>query len=83
MKTIETTYIKADETIDTILLDLNCKIVYVYYKNGYARFFKTFDAIHNYLNGTDIRGWFYMCEDKTEVVDSVLKALEKGIAWTD
>ena len=38
MKTIETTYIKADETIDTILLEIENRkiVVYVYYKNGYA-----------------------------------------------
>ena len=83
MKVIETTYIKADETIDTILLDLNCKIVYVYYKNGYAFFFDSLDALLQYLNGEDMSSWFTMTEDKTEMVDSMLEALEKGIAWTD
>ena len=80
MKTIETTYIKADETIDTILLEIENRkiVVYVYYKNGYAYFFKTFDAIYKYVSGTDMSGWFAMCEDEPEVVDSVLKSLEKG-----
>lgn len=79
MKVIETTYIKGDETIDTILLE-NCKIVvYVYYKNGYAFFFDSLDALLNYINGTDVN-WLTMIEDEGNAVDSILETLEKGIA---
>lgn len=81
MKVIETTYIKADETIDTILLE-NKIVVYVYYKNGYAFFFHSLDALLQYLNGEDMSSWFTMTEDKTEMVDSMLEALEKGLTYS-
>jgi hypothetical protein len=77
MKVIETTYIKADETIDTILLE-NKIVVYVYYKNGYAFFFDSLDALLNYINGTDVN-WLTMIEDDGNAVDSILEELEKGI----
>ena len=76
MKTIETTYIKADETVDTILFENRKIVVYVYYKNGYAFFFDSLDALLNYINGTDVN-WFTMIEDKGDAVDSILEALDK------
>lgn len=79
MRVIETTYIKADETIDTILFENRKIVVYVYYKNGYAFFFDSLDALLNYINGTDVN-WLTMIEDKGDAVDSILEALEKGIA---
>ena len=79
MKLIETTYIKADETVETILFENRKIVVYVYYKNGYAFFFDSLDALLNYINGTDVN-WLTMIEDKGVAVDSILEALEKGIA---
>ena len=79
MKLIETTYIKADETVETILFENRKIVVYVYYKNGYAFFFDSLDALLNYINGTDVN-WLTMIEDKGDAVDSILEALEKGIA---
>ena len=82
MRVIETTYIKADETIDTILFENRKIVVYVYYKNGYAFFFDSLDALLQYLNGEDMSSWFTMTEDRGDKVDSILYSLENGLTYS-
>ena len=75
MQYLDTTYIRPDETIDTILLD-NETIVYVHYKNGYASIIESLASLLNFLDGQIGARW--MCvADEGDNVDKILQELEE------
>ena len=75
MQYLDTTYITASESIDTVLLD-NETIVYVHYKHGYASIIENLQALLNFLNG-DVNARWMCVADNEDAVDSVLQELSE------
>lgn len=75
MQYIDTTYITASESIDTILLD-NETLVYVHYKNGYASIIESLQFLLAFLDG-DVNARWMCVEDNEDAVDAVLQELSE------
>ena len=75
MQFLDTTYITASESIDTILLD-NETLVYVHYKHGYASIIESLQSLLAFLDG-DVNARWMCVEDNEEAVDAVLQELSE------
>lgn len=75
MQYLDTTYIRPDETIETILLD-NETIVYVHYKNGYASIIENLRFLLDFLGG-DVNARWMCVADEGDNVDEILQELEE------
>lgn len=73
MKTLETTYIRADVTVDTIRLE-NGNVCYLYNKDGITSLLPSLNALLKFLDGdTSVRlGCF-----PTDVADKMIEGFEK------
>jgi hypothetical protein len=72
MTTIDTTYIRADETVDTILMS-DGQLIYVHHKNGYSSLFDSLASLLDFLNGDVTARWICV---ETDQLDSVLDELD-------
>ena len=55
-------YVKADETVETLIVN-DCQVVYLHYKNGYYSYIIGLDNLSKFLHGdTSVR---FFCADNT------------------
>lgn len=69
----ETYYIKADETVQTVIVN-GRQVVYLHYKNGYYSYILGLDNLSKFLHG-DTNARFF-CSDNTEDFEKIGELFE-------